>query len=322
MKKISVFMFFVIIFISSSFSFETTGSNVINTDNAKNIKLLEKLESHTGKVWRLNFCSNGLLASGGQYGKLIIWSNTDGKFEKKYEFKLPTLVEAVDFIDENTVVALSNYLDVRFYSVETGELIKKEPGYLGNIMISNDSRKIARELRGDIRVYDIDSGELIYSIKDPAGTSFEMKFTSDDRHMITVGHEGGVILWNLETGEKIRDYKGHSGDVHAVDISFDDKYILTGATDGKVKIWDIETGKCLFTMYHYDGLYDVIFSPDGKIAASVGCDMMVNVWNVETGRKLKSLHHKDEIHTVSFSPDGKYIAAGGYDGDIYIWGLE
>jgi len=322
------FLIFILtgLFFLSAFS-ENVTDNVLSAENAKNIVLLEKLEGHSGKLWRVAFSADGLLATSDTNGKAIVWKITDDpeNFEKHYDFKMSGTVEAVDFIGEEVLITLSNDYLISYWDLKTGELIKEERGdygYIGYVLVSEDNQLLAVESKGRFDLFDIKTGEKFHHFTTPNGTCFEYRFTSDNKKMVTSSHEGSVILWDLETGKKISAYEGHKWDVHALDISPDDKYIVTASTDSKVKIWDLESGKCLHTMYHYDGLYDVAFSPDGRLIASVGCDRVVLVWESASGRRLKALRHADEIHAVDFSSDGKYIIAGGYDSDIYIWGVR
>ena len=326
MKKFFLIIIFTGIFFLSIFSANGT-DNILSAKNAKNIVLLEKLGGHSGKLWRVAFSVNGLLATSDTNGKAIVWKLTDDTvtFEKYHDFKMFGTVEAVDFIDEEVLITLSNDYRISYWDLKTGELIKEERrdyGYIGYVLVSEDNQLLAVESKGRFDIFNIETGEKLYHFTTPNGTCFEYRFTSDNKKMVTSSHEGSVILWDLETGKKIREYEGHKWDVHALDISSDDKYIVTASTDSKVKIWDLESGKCLHTMYHYDGLYDVAFSPDGCLIASVGCDRVVLVWESTSGRRLKALRHDDEIHAVDFSADGKYIVAGGYDSDIYIWGIR
>lgn len=304
------------------------GDRRLSAGNAKNIVLLEKLKGHSGKLWRVAFSAEGLLATCDEYGKAIVWKPSVGdgvSYDKMFEFKMSKLVEAVDFIGEEILVTQSNDWRIRYWNLETGELIKEKQGdygYIGYVLVSEDDQLLAVESKGKFDIFNVETGGKISHFKTPNGTCFEYRFTSDNKNLITSGHDGDVILWNLETGEKIRDFKGHKWDVHAIDITSDDKYIVTASTDSKVKLWEIETGRCLHTMSHYDGLYDVAFSPDGKMIASAGCDRVINLWETQSGRRLRALRHDDEIHAVAFSPDGCYIVAGGYDEELYVWGIR
>ncbi|MHC5826967.1 MAG: WD40 repeat domain-containing protein, partial [Nostoc sp.] len=56
---------------------------------------------------------------------------------------------------------------------------------------------------------------------------------------------------------------------------------------------------------HNTKVYDVSFSPDGKLLASGSGDGTVKLWDAAIGKELNTLKgHSDRIYSVNFSPDG------------------
>ena len=73
---------------------------------------------------------------------------------------------------------------------------------------------------------------------------------------------------------------------------------------------------------HTDGVWSVVFSPDGKTLASTSRDTTICLWDVQTGTKLKALKgHARLVYTAVFSPDGKTLASGSSDGTLLLWDL-
>jgi WD40 repeat protein/tetratricopeptide (TPR) repeat protein len=74
---------------------------------------------------------------------------------------------------------------------------------------------------------------------------------------------------------------------------------------------------------HTGAVTQVVFSPDGKLIASISEDKTAKVWRVEDGKLLQSLlgDQSKEITSVSFSNDGQKIAIGSYE-EVIVWTLD
>jgi WD40 repeat protein len=84
--------------------------------------------------------------------------------------------------------------------------------------------------------------------------------------------------------------------------------------DGTIQLWGV-ADKILarsFTNEHYQAVYSLAFSPDGKSLASAGYDQKVIVWNVRDGTKrFDPIYDSAGVTSVQFSPDGKQLLTVG-----------
>ena len=70
---------------------------------------------------------------------------------------------------------------------------------------------------------------------------------------------------------------------------------------------------------HRNGVYSVMFSPDGQLIASVSEDKTIKLWQPD-GILVKTLEgHTDKVRELAFSPDGQLIASASADKTVKLW---
>ena len=69
---------------------------------------------------------------------------------------------------------------------------------------------------------------------------------------------------------------------------------------------------------HTQPVYDVVFSPDGRLIATGSNDHSTRLWNRASGQEVKRLDHTSEVNGVAFSPDGRVVATASGNG-IWVW---
>lgn len=84
--------------------------------------------------------------------------------------------------------------------------------------------------------------------------------------------------------------------------------------DFAIHLWDVASGQEIGTLGGHGGIvWNVAFSPDGQMLASVSSDGTAKIWDWRNGDLLKTLDFPDQVGSVSFSPDGQALAVGGLD---------
>ncbi|MCU0524367.1 MAG: AAA-like domain-containing protein [Elainella sp. Prado103] len=73
---------------------------------------------------------------------------------------------------------------------------------------------------------------------------------------------------------------------------------------------------------HRGTIYDIVFSPDGRLIASASRDDTVRLWRPDGSLVTVLRGHNDRVQHVVFSPDGKRIASASQDGTIKLWRLD
>jgi hypothetical protein len=105
----------------------------------------------------------------------------------------------------------------------------------------------------------------------------------------------------------------------------DGKILAWDDTDHTVTLRELATGRALAAFRGpADYAPPIVFSPDGKTAASASKDKRtVRAWELATGKTVATLReHTDAVEALAFSPDGKTLASGSRDKTVKLWAVN
>lgn len=84
-------------------------------------------------------------------------------------------------------------------------------------------------------------------------------------------------LWQISDGSLLQTLSGYIGIVRALDFSPDGQLLASCESDGTIHLWRVSEGTLLNTLKGC--AYNVAFSPDGAILASI-TDEMILLWGI------------------------------------------
>lgn len=100
---------------------------------------------------------------------------------------------------------------------------------------------------------------------------------------------------------------------HTPMVFSEDGSQIVSAGNAEIRVWDPATGRETVKIRldnHFDAVFSLAFSPDGKWVASGSSDGTARVWNVATGQEISRMTHGEAVNSVAFSPDGKWVVSG------------
>ncbi|PRP74635.1 transcriptional repressor TUP1 [Planoprotostelium fungivorum] len=200
------------------------------------------------------------------------------------------------------------------------------------VRFSNDGKHLATGCNKSAQIYDVQTGEKVYTFSEDPGKDGDLYIRSvcfsPDNKFLAVGAEDKTVkVWDVENRCMHHTFAGHGSDIYSLDFSRDGNLIVSGSGDQKAKIWDLKKQECVFTLGNdevgpKDGVTSVAFSPDGRLVAAGSLDRIVRVWDTTSGYFLERYEgHLDSVYSVAFSRDGKTLASGSLDKTLKLWDI-
>jgi WD40 repeat protein/DNA-binding CsgD family transcriptional regulator len=220
---------------------------------------------------------------------------------------------------------------LNIWSSTTGELIQsiqmggEEGVYLDSDWSPNGTQIAVSKMDGITRVWDVDSGELVFSFDAPricGGICMpgNRAWSPNGDLIVTLDFEGGMTIWDAYTGEELHQIKAHFSEIWSVAWSKSGEQLLTASGDGEVKIWNTLDGSEILKLDGHTAGAMAMWSPDENYFVSTSFDGTAKVWDALTGEQIVEFdEHALRLNVGVWSPNGKYIATGGEDATARIW---
>jgi WD40 repeat protein len=183
-------------------------------------------------------------------------------------------------------------------------------------------------IRGEIRIWDTASGELLGEAPELDGHTSRAVAISPNRKWIARGllENSTVELCTLDSGETFAQLGGHIHGVDGVAISHSGAWVATIGRNESVRIWDAAVQPGVDTHPRsVEIAADVAAAADATWLASAGRDGSVRLWDRVSGLPSRTLaapvvqrYHSLAPHPIVRGRDSSHII-DAYSGKIRIW---
>lgn len=189
---------------------------------------------------------------------------------------------------------------------------------------------------GIVKLWDMTTGSELATLRHSgyreteSGSSFrsnvvrELQFSPDGKSLFA-GDQLGFAVWDLSTKQQM--WHSDVGLTRNLEISPDGKLLAVPTSSSSpegltgTKLIDLPTRrkKSHFPRGRSGVIYDIAFSPDGKLLATAGSDCKVTVWNVEDESSVYLDRIGWTLNAVSYSPNGQTIVCAGEGGVVKLY---
>eukprot|EP01129_Flabellula_baltica_P011895 TRINITY_DN5286_c0_g1_i1.p1 TRINITY_DN5286_c0_g1~~TRINITY_DN5286_c0_g1_i1.p1 ORF type:complete len:1465 (-),score=299.18 TRINITY_DN5286_c0_g1_i1:13-4407(-) len=284
------------------------------------------LKGHSNSVMCCRFYNNGRKVISGSYDRTIKVFNADtGACEDTIQGHRNVIV-GVDISSEGKIASISKDLSLavwsnygraysQVFSVPTSEIptAVRFNHRGGAIAVGYESGRIA--------LYDSISGSETLSAQYHTAQINSIRFSSDDRYILTSSEDRLVVLAEASTMSIKFQHSAHKDGSTCAIFDSTDKKIISGSHDNMICVHDIEFETKVATLIGHTGtVFSLCITEDDKFIISSSFDRTVKVWEVTESEN--AVGHEARILGIRFSPDGRFVATGSRDKTIKIWDTE
>ena len=291
---------------------------------------------YTGMAYGLAFSPDGrVLVAGDDEDSAVAWNTTDGSKVYRLRQHEKAAVSAA-FSRDGRFLATGSWAGVlRIADGPTGQPLLQwnaHQGRISAILFHPKNHWLATaSLDRTIKTWNPENGKLLATLRGHTGVVSGLACSEDGQRLFSGGTEDRrVRVWDPASWREILDLRGHTAACQS--LAFDPKAdrLVSGGGDGSIRVWDAtrltgdEKMESL-SLEHADEVWNVDYSPDGRVLASSTWGGTLRLWSAQTGAPLRTLSSGDAriIFQVAFNRDGTRIAAATVDRDweatVKVW---
>jgi WD40 repeat protein len=189
-----------------------------------------------------------------------------------------------------------------------------------SVAFSHDGRFVVAQGTpiGEMPLWNIDTGERIKILGQPAGFVKALAFSPDGSILLAGALDNGIDIFDVAKAERRFTFPGLTRHAKGIAASPDGTTLLSASVEwfsaGNITIsrWDASHG-LLKKQIAVPATFDIAFSPDLGSAYSLRTN-----WNAETGEKTGGVAGDWEAEISVYSPDGDRVLTGDLQGNVRL----
>ncbi|MCP4664655.1 MAG: hypothetical protein GY856_55435 [bacterium] len=276
----------------------------------------------------IRFSPDGaLLVAAGSGGFVRVWSTSTWQ-EQATLGGHTNNVTGLAFDTQGTMLASAASREpIRLWDVATWSLRRTLPGHDRKFMalfFSPDDRfLVSAGAGGQLRVWDLRNEQAKQTrTAGHQGTVYALDFSPNGSLLATGGTDGRIRIWETGTGAPVDEFSGQERVVVSVSFSPDGSHLVSAGTGRSIHLWELGEEPTLVRVdrRHQGSVYEVSFSPDGRLLASTtqATTYLIDAFTGERRLQLSRTHH-GFVSNDAFSSDSARFTTFGQGNVLQEW---
>lgn len=191
--------------------------------------------------------------------------------------------------------------------------------YSGSISIANGRALVAAgTVLNGVIIWDMKTGKTLRNFTQHEGSIFGVRFSADNRYLLSCSDDRCIKLWDLESGEGVATGWGHLARIwdikfykYQTDRNISEAFVVSASEDCTARVWKIENGQ-LVTVRVMEGhlgrnTWCCAIHPDDKVLATGGSDGRVRLWDLEEKEAIDASRQLLSVESATTTPDKKEV---------------
>jgi WD40 repeat protein len=198
-----------------------------------------------------------------------------------------SFVKCANFSKNGEMIVTSSWRDNTLVLWRTKRLKKlkifAESEWTDNAIFISDDKYIASINHGNtIKIWDVQSGNLIRTLAGHTDWVYGLFVTNDGKYLVSGSLDKTIKVWDLNSGKLFKSITAHTDGITSLSLSDDGKYFASTSLDKTTKIWSVENFSEIVTLSGHEGsVLSAKFSPNGKYIATSSSDKTVKIWDIQ-----------------------------------------
>ncbi|MCP4645996.1 MAG: protein kinase [bacterium] len=177
---------------------------------------------------------------------------------------------------------------------------------------------------GELKLWDVKSGECLQTFVGHAATVTRACFSADGLNVLSGAADGTLILWQRMTGEPTRVTEAHGGAVLAVCMTGDGNATVSAGADGAIRVWDKQSGDCTDSFDAQSGAVTAVtLCGYGMHLLAAYADGAMRLWEIKSGKCVETFEGDGvPLTALCLSSNQRYALTGDRDGFFALWDLR